>query len=879
MNPKHSKTLPITTTPGSSPPLPTDCQLTPEVRALPSDTLLLADSGQADSGRPLPPYGLATGSYKSQSQDFSREHIPGQAMEQHGVQPSKVGANLASRTQQPAQLTGPQLFLSNLKPTQKIFHQDQVQFNHSASNLRFVYVLGSDRSRTIRYQTPSLAIICEQNEANIFKTTKLESHQEPNSQKSELVFLSGRKSRLFVDPSRPELGLLSDGNRNLAKAASRKKSELSESGSSIRLGKEPGLQGPGNEDKKQASEEERETLFKSVMNQLRERLMNDQYFSIKEFNLAHKRKTAENRVRSALSTGIAGPPADPRDQGPTDLRPDRRRQPDQPRGVEQSQLSEGQLYARPVQGLPTEVATKRQYTSRVPLFRMYSIENNLSVPLKPQLGFEFSELSPLHSPSNEPKLSPNRTPGTSTLRLPGIPGISHSNAASPVKLKTGTTLPTNPDTPDRSSLFVRQQFRFPETGIKLFTVPQEGDSSEPSPDSVGVCQSPELKPKQAGAHSSASISQDESASQGLSNSQRMLPKNQTEPHATRVTVSVNQAEVACSSEIDSVVDKSSLNELITQDKQTFLKLTKAIASVERVSQLDLLSNIACENLGMLLDLRTGNELLQELLRKQHPETISKLSAYCWSKLQEMTSHAVKTKTLFCLAKFSPEFRGRLFAWFGQHFVTSVSSNPSVFLLNSIFKVSRSTEELSPIKDALNGLNPQSLLSQQSFKRFLISYCEYCEESELERQYREWNIAHKMLDFFNDKYKALVLVSFLRRKHKKVTELLLKLIRFQLPDLFGTKFFKLLVIRLCNSDRDSGLLDQLLSALQRIPPRDFTEIAWSKPALYFYLALMLMTGGPKLAEHLGQLDGFVNDFTVVSRVTRSIQGGRSDGRME
>ncbi len=698
-------------------------------------------------------------------------------------------------------------------------------------------------------------------------------HRTRELKKGEIVDQKGIGRYPLENPGSQRPKNISAINKRSYMAENQNFSDKSESGSSKKPDEAIEFEMTGNTKNLQAILED---IFKSVMKQLRDLLMNDKFFSIKEFNLSTKRRPADNRVRSTLPVGQDAAPAELRGEDRTDLRSNSMRgHQTKPHGGEPNEHSARQPHAPPVDDPSPQVATQRPIT-RPPIVRMYSIENNLFGFPKASPGTELHELSHLSSPQREPNTSQAfearsifDAAGKSNPTALGIFQTSFSSLSSPFGLKTGNTLPTNPATPDQNSKFERKKFRF----IQLIPVPQDGGSSEASPESPGVS---ELKPEQAGADPAGTTSQARPSDRLIHSSQPNEAGVQRLPQPKRDEAARSFPEPDVLSELELMVDKTTLMEVVHRDKQAFQQFTKAIASVDRISQLDLLSNLACDNIGMLLELRTGNELLQELLRKQHPETITKLNSFFFSKLERFTSDEMTTKTLYCLAKVSPDFRSRLFAWYGHDLGKNLNSNPKVFLLNSIFKVSRSTDELSPIKAALNGYIHQSFSSSKIFKRFLISYSEYCEESELDRLFLGWNSMHEMLILLNDQYKALVLVSFLRRRHQGTTGLVLKLIRSQILDLFRTKFFKLLIIRLCNSNRDNDLLEKLFFALQKIPQTHLDEITRGATTLNFYLSLMMMTGGSRLAEHLVQLDGMMGDLAVVDRTVRLIREVKLSG---
>lgn len=269
--------------------------------------------------------------------------------------------------------------------------------------------------------------------------------------------------------------------------------------------------------------------------------------------------------------------------------------------------------------------------------------------------------------------------------------------------------------------------------------------------------------------------------------------------------------------------------------------------------------VACEQgkAAELFESRQGNELMQELL--QHSELFCKhLTEFCLDNLWSLINDEMKTKTLYVLAKMSAHFRISLFRWFSEHFEAVLGSTASVFLLISAFKVSGSAAEFGQISRLIlsRGLEPDTL-EHKNFKRFMITYCEFCGEAELEQVSQMLEVKKRIFDWLGDKYEALILSSFIRRKQSEIYNTFLSLLRFNLKDLFQTKFFKSLFFRLSRSPTPADVIGQLNAALLGVPGDQYCEMQRSDCQFLFYVAMFVMTASlhqcPSLAAIAASID--------------------------
>ena len=268
----------------------------------------------------------------------------------------------------------------------------------------------------------------------------------------------------------------------------------------------------------------------------------------------------------------------------------------------------------------------------------------------------------------------------------------------------------------------------------------------------------------------------------------------------------------------------------------------------------------------LFESRQGNELMQELV--QHNEAFClHLIDFCYKNLRSLINDELKTKTLYVIAKQSAQFRIRLFKWFSENFETTLSSTAAVFLLISAFKVSESAEEFRPISRIVfsQELSPDTRV-HKNFKRFMITYCEFCREEELDQVSQLLQAKKRIFAWLGDKYEALILSSFIRRKQPEIYKKFLHLLRFNLKDLFRTKFFKSLFFRLSRSPTPAKVVGELNATLLGIPEEQYCEIQRSNSEFLFYVAMAVMTAslhqGPLLAAVAASIespDGLMRVF--------------------
>jgi hypothetical protein len=267
----------------------------------------------------------------------------------------------------------------------------------------------------------------------------------------------------------------------------------------------------------------------------------------------------------------------------------------------------------------------------------------------------------------------------------------------------------------------------------------------------------------------------------------------------------------------------------------------------------------------LFESRQGNELMQELL--QHSELLCEhLTDFCQKNMRSLIEDELKTKTLYVLAKICAQFRVILFRWFSEHFETVLISTASVFLLISAFKVSGSAEEFRQITRLIlsRELAPGTLL-HKNFKRFMITYCEFCGEEELDQVGELLQVKKRIFDWLGDKYEALILSSFIRRKQSDIYNSFLRLLRFHLKDLYRTKFFKSLFFRLSRSPTPADVIGQLNAALLGIPGDQYCEIQRSASEFLFYVAMFVMTASLHQGQPLAAIAASIDNPEHLMRV--------------
>ena len=332
---------------------------------------------------------------------------------------------------------------------------------------------------------------------------------------------------------------------------------------------------------------------------------------------------------------------------------------------------------------------------------------------------------------------------------------------------------------------------------------------------------------------------------------------------------LNEKNIEMVREIKSYSTWSSLFDLVHQDRSLLKKLFESIAGVTECDELDQLSQVILQNAGDLFQIRSGNELIQAFIRRGHKVFMIRIHQYISPRIGEMALNDITTKTLYILAKYSPEFRKETLEWFGDNLNESILLQSGVFLLNSIFKVTQSVSEIDPITNSMKNTLLYDVSSSKSYKRFLISYCAYCSEEELDRLYNQWNISVRIMKMFNDKYRALVLLSFIRRAYAPVVNQLLYIIQYRLCDLFSTKFFKLMFIRMCKNDRERGLINKVNDSLLAIDIYTMDRIAANRSELYYLISMILMSADASLYKFVSSLSTCIHSKRSIEKLVRGL----------
>ena len=286
------------------------------------------------------------------------------------------------------------------------------------------------------------------------------------------------------------------------------------------------------------------------------------------------------------------------------------------------------------------------------------------------------------------------------------------------------------------------------------------------------------------------------------------------------------------------------------DRYEYIRM--AICMNEDEAEITDLVKLVIRNLKWIFGLELGNDLMQELIPKNLLFQ-TRLIEFCSKHMCWLLKDEMKTKTIYRLAKISKEFRIQIFGWCAVNFEDVITEKSSVFLLISIFKISQSVEEFEPLRHTLRSrVFPSDLYRCKNYKRFLITYCEYCVKEELDRLAHEMKVVKNMLIWLNDKYESLTLSSFIRREHADICTEFMGLLENKIEALFKTKFFKSVFFRLSKAPTPFKISREMNRAILSVPARNIDRIMRFKEEFLFYISLVIMTMQPIDYEHLKQI---------------------------
>lgn len=289
------------------------------------------------------------------------------------------------------------------------------------------------------------------------------------------------------------------------------------------------------------------------------------------------------------------------------------------------------------------------------------------------------------------------------------------------------------------------------------------------------------------------------------------------------------------------VDPQTFLQLCTKEKSVSraLQIFIACAPVEKVTSVSQMVRL---NLKVLLKDQFGNYVVQQIC-KRDPGIVSILEELVWKNFSILVRDEFASRSMQGLAQLSWSFRSKIFVWYKDHLEEIIECVPSIFLLISAFCSAETPSEFKPFTERVNDPMTRKLITNKNFKRILACYIEHCEQSEVEHICTIFKLRSKIFTLLDDKYGSLLLVAVLQRGQNAILKTYLSLLRYNLQQLFQTKFFKSFFFKLAKSPTPAWITLEMHHALLDLPFEVFIKLTGERSSRYFYCFLLAVTLRP------------------------------------
>ena len=306
---------------------------------------------------------------------------------------------------------------------------------------------------------------------------------------------------------------------------------------------------------------------------------------------------------------------------------------------------------------------------------------------------------------------------------------------------------------------------------------------------------------------------------------------------------------------------------ILSDESSIQKLINFTVTSLRPEELKPLIGFTSAGLKTALNSLSGNELVQEVCQRS-PEFRTVVTEYCIKNLSPLIYSESAAKTIFMLAKFEPNFRKKVCNWLTENFSESIEKNSVLYFFISCFKHSKSSIDFNGLLNVMTSTLPGHITENKNFKKLLITYVDICSESELDKIFERLDVKNKMMDWLDDKFLALVLFSFINRRHLETKVLFNNLVARCLFDLVQCRFFKSLFFRLPKLTSDQAYIFEINNSLLSLPDDHYKEICSKEDLFYFFVALIVITSNQQ-EEVISEMDKYKDDKKKLISVVQSL----------
>lgn len=277
-------------------------------------------------------------------------------------------------------------------------------------------------------------------------------------------------------------------------------------------------------------------------------------------------------------------------------------------------------------------------------------------------------------------------------------------------------------------------------------------------------------------------------------------------------------------------------DLCSSDKYLSKAVQTALIQTTTVQSKTIIRLCEC-SVDSLMSNKYGNYILQDAVRlsSKMAATVERISL---ANFQSLMLNEYASRVMQVLARVSFYFRDYVLRWFLSGLEDSVEQLSAVFLFTSAIESVDCSEHLRLAMQAIFGTNFKRLASSKYFKRIVMSFVEKCGMEDLDNVFTYFNFRKKFLSLLDDKFGALLINSMIRREHKETIDILLHKLRFFLPSLYETKFFKFFLFRLVKYENGATVKEAMFEALTTMSDQSFQQSTSARESLYFYVHLLI-----------------------------------------
>ena len=236
-----------------------------------------------------------------------------------------------------------------------------------------------------------------------------------------------------------------------------------------------------------------------------------------------------------------------------------------------------------------------------------------------------------------------------------------------------------------------------------------------------------------------------------------------------------------------------------------------VQSVRMHNKLIILADSAKETLAFD---RYGSHVLIKLCHKSQ-EILESVLEMVSRDFYNLTKDEFGSKLLQSLIKIDPTAAEFIIRRLFSNWKKLTFNTPAIFLLTACLRITQNTDPTFKMLGSSLVECARHQFMPKYQKRVLVSYLEFCEESELDLFYEVFDFKNRLIHHFEDKYMVYIFRLLLKRGHKRTLKrLLTNLDHHKIQQFLDTKYSKFLLAKVLVESRLDGFADEITQKIIR-----------------------------------------------------------------